>query len=75
MNYRAERKRLGIPKGMRRNKDGSYEGFVSVDDANRMIREMQEEGHRCAVTCAIKKFERAKAIASAATEARNGRAQ
>ena len=64
-NYRAERKRLGIPKGMRRNPDGSYEGFVSAEDANRMMRKCMEEGHRCAIACAKKKWERTQEIIKA----------
>lgn len=64
-NYRAERKRLGIPKGMRRNPDGSYEGFVSAEDANRMMRKCMEEAHRCAVVCAKKKWERTQEIIKA----------
>jgi len=64
-NYRAQRKRLGIPKGMRRNPDGSYEGFVSAEDANRMMNNWLEEAHRCAVVCAKKKWERTQEIIKA----------
>lgn len=67
-NYRAERKRLGIPKGMRRNKDGSYEGFVSAQDANRLIKQMFEDGHKAAVKVAKKKFDMAMRIAKSRSE-------
>ena len=66
---------MRIPKGMKRNPDGSYEGFIDAEDANKMLQEWMKESTECSIRAVRAKDERIRKTIEQEEARRNGDAR